>query len=76
MKLILSDCATFESAVDPHAGTSIVDATEVQKEAMRYRWLRSQYAAGEETYLAEGIVSEDQLDEHIDTKLEEEKERE
>ena len=39
------------------------------QDALRYRWLRRKYAIGEETYLAEGIVSEKNLDEYIDDNL-------
>ena len=35
-------------------------------DAIRYRWLRRKYAQGDETYLAEGISDEIQLDEYID----------
>ncbi len=41
-----------------------------KKDAQRYRWLRREYGLGSETYLAEGIISETQLDEYIDKKLE------
>ena len=43
---------------------------ELQKDANRYRWLRTQYALGKETYLAENIKSKKQLDSYIDKKLE------
>ena len=37
--------------------------------ANRYQWLRKEFAAGRETYLAEGIPSEDELDKYIDEQL-------
>ena len=37
--------------------------------ANRYRWLRKEFAEGRETYLAEGIPSEDELDRYIDEQL-------
>jgi len=38
----------------------------------RYRWLRRQFAKGEETYIGEWITSEDELDRYIDQKIIEE----
>ena len=38
-------------------------------DAARYRWLRERYGVGDETYLAEGITSESELDEYIDAQL-------
>ena len=40
-----------------------------QQDALRYRWLRDQYGDGGETYLAEGIMSGQELDDYIDDKL-------
>jgi hypothetical protein len=37
-------------------------------DAMRYRWLRKEFAAGRETYLAEGLTIEEDLDNYIDRK--------
>ncbi len=42
-------------------------------DAKRYRWLRRKYGIGFETYLAEGITTENDLDEYIDTKINQEK---
>jgi len=36
----------------------------VEADARRYRWLASEYAYGNETYLAESIFSKEQLDSH------------
>lgn len=40
--------------------------SEAERDTERYRWLRAAYAAGRETYLAEGICSKEQLDHYID----------
>jgi len=48
-----------------------VSNTLLSADAKRYRWLRREFTEGRETYLPEGIVSEDQLDEYIDAKLRE-----
>jgi hypothetical protein len=40
------------------------------KDAQRYQWLRTEFAAGRETYLAEGIPSGEKLDQYIDNHLE------
>lgn len=37
-------------------------------DAFRYRWLRKEYAAGRETDLAEGLPTEEDLDNYIDRK--------
>ena len=37
-------------------------------DAFRYRWLRKEYDAGRETYLAEGLPTEEDLDNYIDRK--------
>ena len=37
-------------------------------DAFRYRWLRKEYAAGRETDLAEGLQTEEDLDNYIDRK--------
>ncbi len=42
-------------------------------DAKRYRWLRHKYGIGFETYLAEGITTENDLDEYIDTKINQER---
>jgi hypothetical protein len=44
----------------------------ITTDAYRYRWLRKMYAAGKETYLAEGIIDADGLDEYIDAMIESE----
>jgi len=38
-------------------------------DAIRYRWLRKEFGAGRETYLAECIPSEEYLDKYIDEQL-------
>jgi hypothetical protein len=38
-------------------------------DVIRYQWLRKEFANGRETYLAEGIPSEDNLDRYIDEQL-------
>jgi hypothetical protein len=38
-------------------------------DAIRYQWLRNEYAHGRETYLAEGMPSGEKLDEYIDEQL-------
>jgi hypothetical protein len=41
---------------------------EAQANATRYEWLKAEFAAGRETYLAEGIPSGEELDKYIDEK--------
>ena len=40
-------------------------------DALRYRWLRKQYADGHHTYIAEMMYFESQLDEYIDKHMKE-----
>ena len=51
--------------------TMLKDAIEkrIGLDAERYKWLRAEFAAGRETYLAEGIPSGESLDKYIDGKL-------
>ena len=51
--------------------TMLKDAIEkrIEMDANRYQWLRAEFAAGRETYLAEGIPSGESLDKYIDGKL-------
>jgi hypothetical protein len=44
-------------------------AKTLTDDAVRYQWLRNEYAHGRETYLAEGIPSGEKLDEYIDEQL-------
>jgi hypothetical protein len=46
-----------------HPAKTLID------DAVRYQWLRNEYAHGRETYLAEGIPSGEKLDEYIDEQL-------
>ena len=51
--------------------TMLKDAIEkrIGLDAERYKWLKAEFAAGRETYLAEGIPSGESLDKYIDGKL-------
>ena len=51
--------------------TMLKDAIEkrIGMDAERYKWLRAEFAAGRETYLAEGMPSGESLDKYIDGKL-------
>ena len=51
--------------------TVLKDAIEkrIGMDAERYKWLRAEFAAGRETYLAEGIPSGESLEKYIDGKL-------
>ena len=51
--------------------TMLKDAIEkrIEIDANRYQWLRAEFAAGRETYLAEGMPSGESLDKYIDGKL-------
>ena len=51
--------------------TMLKDAIEkrIGMDAERYKWLRAEFAAGRETYLAEGTPSGESLDKYIDGKL-------
>ena len=51
--------------------TMLKDAIEkrIEMDANRYQWLRAEFAAGRETYLAEGMPSGESLDKYIDGKL-------
>ena len=40
------------------------------KNAIRYKWLRKQFAQGEETYIGEWVTDEQELDKYIDEMLE------
>ena len=53
--------------------TLMKDAIEkrIELDAIRYQWLRTEFAAGRETYLAEGIPSGEALDKYIDGKAQE-----
>jgi hypothetical protein len=44
-------------------------AKTLTDDAIRYQWLRNEYAHGRETYLAEGMPSGEKLDEYIDEQL-------
>jgi hypothetical protein len=44
-------------------------AKTLTDDAVRYQWLRNEYAHGRETYLAEGMPSGEKLDEYIDEQL-------
>ena len=44
-------------------------AKTIIDDAIRYRWLRKEFGAGRETYLAECIPSEEYLDKYIDEQL-------
>jgi hypothetical protein len=56
-------------------GTSDSELAEVRAlanrwflDAARYQWLRAEFAAGRETYLAEDIPNGEELDKYIDRK--------
>jgi hypothetical protein len=40
-----------------------------EQDALRYQWLRTEFEAGRETYLAEGMPSGESLDKYIDEQL-------
>jgi hypothetical protein len=59
---------------EPMAGTVVTETplyTHPVKEqdALRYQWLRTEFEAGRETYLAEGMPSGESLDKYIDEQL-------
>ena len=75
---MLCDCMTTESNRKGNEiealnelNTMLKDAIEkrIEMDANRYQWLRAEFAAGRETYLAEGIPSGESLDKYIDGKL-------
>ena len=75
---MLCDCMTTESNRKGNQiealnelNTMLKDAIEkrIEMDANRYQWLRAEFAAGRETYLAEGIPSGESLDKYIDGKL-------
>ena len=43
-------------------------------DGVRYRWLRKEFAAGRETYLAEGMPDGETLDKYIDEQIKKETE--
>ena len=61
--------------VEPIPFAGLVTITETPKyknltdDAIRYQWLRNEYAHGRETYLAEDIPSGEALDRYIDEQL-------
>ena len=68
-KTPLTDKAVFRCHDE---GREVVDpefARELEIDAARYLWLRAQYAAGQETYLAESMMGEDEMDKYIDERL-------
>ena len=76
--IMLCDCMTTESnrkgneiEALKELNTMLKDAIEkrIEMDANRYQWLRAEFAAGRETYLAEGIPSRESLDKYIDGKL-------
>jgi hypothetical protein len=44
-------------------------AKTLTDDAIRYRWLRKEFGAGRETYLAESIPSGEWLDKYIDEQI-------
>ena len=54
---------------DGHKPSVLSDLLGCQKDAERYRWLRSKFAEGDETYIGEWLTSEDDLDKYIDEKM-------
>jgi hypothetical protein len=50
-------------------GQFVKPAKTLTDDAVRYQWLRNEYAHGRETYLAEGMPSGEKLDEYIDEQL-------
>ena len=76
--IMLCDCMTTESNRKGNElealnelNTMLKDAIEkrIGLDAERYKWLRAEFAAGRETYLAEGIPSGESLDKYIDEQL-------
>ena len=76
------DSFCFKSGGDGDNGETLMfildcwfDSTPQTKEwvgltdAVRYQWLRNEFAHGRETYLAEGIPSGEYLDKYIDEQL-------
>ena len=61
--IMLCDCMTTESN---RKGKEIED---LKANSVRYEWLRTEFAHGRETYLAEGMPSGESLDKYIDGKL-------
>jgi len=65
--------ATINVEPIPFAGLITITETPKHKEltddAIRYQWLRNEYAHGRETYLAEDIPSGEKLDEYIDEQI-------
>jgi hypothetical protein len=61
--------------VEPIPFMGMVTITETPKhkeltdDAIRYQWLRNEFANGRETYLAEGMPSGEALDKYIDEQL-------
>jgi len=47
----------------------IMDTHPVKENSVRYEWLRTEFAHGRETYLAEGMPSGESLDKYIDEQL-------
>lgn len=57
--------------VDPMSidGQSLYTHPIKEQDAIRYQWLRNEFAHGRETYLAEGMPSGESLDKYIDEQL-------
>ena len=50
-------------------GTLLYTHPLKEQDALRYQWLRTEFEAGRETYLAEGMPSGESLDKYIDEQL-------
>ena len=49
--------------------SQIAEIERLKVDSARYQWLRAEFAAGRETYLAEDIPSGETLDKYIDGKI-------
>ena len=69
--LYLADCVSENEVENMGITTPLYThpAKALTDDAIRYQWLRNEYAHGRETYLAEGIPSGENLDEYIDEQL-------
>jgi hypothetical protein len=68
---------TFMDAIHPDEHTRFEGGYTIplythpvkEQDALRYQWLRTEFEAGRETYLAEGMPSGESLDKYIDEQL-------
>jgi hypothetical protein len=73
--LYLADCVSENKVDNMGITTPLYTHPVKEQDALRYQWLRTEFEAGRETYLAEGMPSGESLDKYIDEQLRKAQER-